>query len=163
MRSLFAAAAAAAAAALLLAPAATAHTDSPKQIAFVWPAQGLMTTTFGPQRDGRFHPGIDIGVLTSLVISATAPGIVVAVGEPPYFEGYGNIVLVDLGGGIQALYAHLSSWTVQVGDLVTEGQSLGVAGCTGWCTGTHLHFELRSNGEAFDPLPLLPPQAVTAT
>jgi len=154
---------AAVAAALLLAPVASAHTDSPKQIPFAWPAQGILTTSFGVQPDGRFHPGIDIGVLASLAIWAAAPGIVVAVGEPPQFDGYGNVVLVDLGGGVQALYAHLSSWSVEVGDVVAEGEPIGVAGCTGWCTGTHLHFELRSGGEAFDPLPLLPLQAVTAT
>jgi murein DD-endopeptidase MepM/ murein hydrolase activator NlpD len=159
MRSLVAAAAAA----LLLAPAARAHTDGPKQIEFVWPAQGVITTTFGPQPDGRFHPGLDIGVLTSLTVTAAADGTVIAVGEPPTFEGYGNVVLVDLGGGLEALYAHLSSWTVEAGDAVVAGDQLGVAGCTGWCTGTHLHFELRSEGEAFDPLPLLPPQAVSAT
>src|SRR5690242_8967765 len=105
--------AAAAAAALLVAPAASAHTDGPKQIEFAWPAQGTITTTFGPQPDGRFHPGLDIGVLTSLTITAATAGTVVAVGEPPTFEGYGNIVLVDLGSGLQALYAHLSSWTVE--------------------------------------------------
>jgi murein DD-endopeptidase MepM/ murein hydrolase activator NlpD len=159
MRSLVAALATA----LLLAPAASAHTDGPKQIVFVWPVQGVITTTFGPQPDGRFHPGLDIGVLTSLTVTAAAAGTVTAVGEPPTFEGYGNIVLVDLGGGLQALYAHLSSWTVEVGDAVDAGDQLGIAGCTGWCTGTHLHFELRSEGEAFDPQPLLPPQAVSAS
>ena len=158
MRSLVAAIAAA----LFLAPAASAHTDSPKQIAFAWPAQGIVTTTFGPQLDGRFHAGLDIGVLTSLAVTAASAGTVVAVGAPPGFEGYGNVVLVDLGGGIEALYAHLASWAVEPGDVVESGRTLGVAGCTGWCTGTHLHFELRSDGVAFDPLPLLPPLAVAA-
>ena len=152
MRSLVAAVAAA----LLLAPAASAHTDNPKQISFVWPAQGAVTTTFGPQADGSFHPGLDIGSLTSLAISAAAPGVVLAVGAPPGYEGYGNIVLVDLGGGVEALYAHLASWSVAEGDNLASGDPIGVAGCTGWCTGTHLHFELRSGGQPFDPLPLLP-------
>src|SRR5437868_5968025 len=98
MRSLVAAIAAA----LLLAPAASAHTDSPKQIAFAWRAQGIVTTTFGPQLDGRFHAGLDIGVLTSLAVTAASAGTVVAVGAPPGFEGYGNVVLVDLGGAIEA-------------------------------------------------------------
>jgi murein DD-endopeptidase MepM/ murein hydrolase activator NlpD len=158
MRSLVAALAAA----LLLAPAASAHTDNPRQIAFVWPAQGAITTTFGPQPDGSFHPGLDIGSLTTLTIAAAAPGVVLAVGEPAGFDGYGNIVLVGLGGGVQALYAHLASWNVGVGDVVAGGEPIAVAGCTGWCTGTHLHFELRSDGAPFDPLPLLPPVA-TAT
>jgi murein DD-endopeptidase MepM/ murein hydrolase activator NlpD len=158
MRSLVAALAAA----LLLAPAASAHTDSPRQLAFAWPAQGSVTTTFGPQPGGSFHPGLDIGSLTLLTIAAAAPGVVLAVGEPAGFEGYGNVVLVDVGGGVEALYAHLASWSVGVGDAVASGEPIAVAGCTGWCTGTHLHFELRSDGEPFDPLPLLPPVA-TAT
>ena len=74
----------------------------------------------------------------------------------PHFEGYGNVVLVDLGDGLEALYAHLSEMDVSVGDIVEIGQKLGVAGCTGYCTGTHLHFELRQDGVAFDPSPLLP-------
>jgi len=72
------------------------------------------------------------------------------------FEGYGNIVLVDIGGGFEALYAHLSQVDAKPGDVVTTGQLLGLAGCTGYCTGTHLHFELREGGTAVDPAPLLP-------
>ena len=55
-----------------------------------------------------------------------------------------------------AAYAHLSEVGVKVGEQVLSGQRLGLAGCTGWCTGTHLHFEVRSQGTAFDPVPLLP-------
>jgi hypothetical protein len=89
-------------AALVLAPAAAAHVDNPKQIPFVWPAQGTITTPFGPQPDGRFHPGLDIGVLASLEVDVAAPGRVLAVGAVPGFEGYGNIVLVDVGNGMSA-------------------------------------------------------------
>jgi murein DD-endopeptidase MepM/ murein hydrolase activator NlpD len=143
-------------AALVLAPAAAAHVDNPKQIPFVWPAQGTITTTFGPQPDGRFHPGLDIGVLASLEVDAAAPGRVLAVGAVPGFEGYGNIVLVDVGNAVSALYAHLSAWAVEPGGEVVEGEPIATAGCTGWCTGTHLHFELRVGEEPIDPLPLLP-------
>ena len=79
-----------------------------------------------------------------------------AVGAVPGFEGYGNIVLVDAGNGVSALYAHLSAWAVEPGDDAVEGEPIATAGCTGWCTGTHLHFELRQDGVAFDPAPLLP-------
>ena len=141
--------------ALICAAPAGAHTDSGAGLSLVWPASGTVTRGFG--WDGaEFHEGIDIGILRSLDVTAAAPGVVEAVGETQYFEGYGNIVLVDLGDGIEALYAHLSEMGVKVGDIVATGQKLGLAGCTGYCTGTHLHFELREDGTAFDPAPLLP-------
>ena len=106
---------------------------------------------------GEWHPGIDIGTLRSLDITAAAPGVVEAIGYVPHYEGYGEVVLVDLGDGLEALYAHLS-WVTRASRATTcvTGQKLGNAGCTGYCTGTHLHFELREHGEAFDPAPLLP-------
>ena len=146
-------------AALALAPAAAAHVDNPKQIVFVWPAQGTITTPFGAQPDGSFHRGLDIGVLESLEIDAAAPGRVLAVGAVPGFEGYGNIVLVDVGNGVSVLYAHLSAWAVEPDDDVVESEAIATAGCTGWCTGTHLHFEVRVDDDPIDPLPLLPPRS----
>jgi murein DD-endopeptidase MepM/ murein hydrolase activator NlpD len=131
-------------------------------IALVWPAQGTITTPF--VQGG--HPGIDIGILRSLTIRAAAPGRVTLVGERRGFEGYGRIVLVDVGGQYANLYAHLSRFSVRPGDEVAAGQPIGVAGCTGWCTGTHLHFELRFRGTPIDPrrLPILPaePEALAA-
>ena len=147
--------AAACAAALVCAVPAGAHTDSGPGLSLVWPASGTVTRGFG--YDGTaWHPGIDIGSLNSLDVTAAAPGVVEAVAYAPHYEGYGNIVLVDLGGSIEALYAHLADVDVAVGDAVAVGQKLGLAGCTGYCTGTHLHFELRQAGVAFDPAPLLP-------
>ena len=140
--------------ALVLAPSALAHTDSPKQLALQWPAQGTVTSPFG--RDGgRWHPGLDIGILRSLTVRAAAPGFVTLVGEEPGYEGYGNVVTVALGDGFTALYAHLSRPKVRPGAYVSAGDVLGIAGCTGWCTGTHLHFELRYRGRATDPSGLL--------
>jgi murein DD-endopeptidase MepM/ murein hydrolase activator NlpD len=145
---------AACAAALALAAPAAAHTDGGRQIALDWPASGVVTRGFG--WDGpEFHKGIDIGTLSSLDVRAAAPGTVESVGYATGFEGYGNIVLVDIGSGFEALYAHLSAVAVTPGDAVFVGQRLGEAGCTGWCTGTHLHFELREDGAAIDPAPLL--------
>jgi murein DD-endopeptidase MepM/ murein hydrolase activator NlpD len=103
-----------------------------------------------------FHPGIDIGMLRSLDIRAAAPGVVTAVGYTAGFEGYGNIVLVNAGAGLQTLYAHLSRLHAHVGAHVVPGQLLGIAGCTGTCTGTHLHFEVRVDGTAVSPLRFLP-------
>jgi len=117
----------------------------------VWPADGTITSPFGYDA-GRTHPGIDIGILRSLVVRAAQPGRVIAVGERTGFEGYGNLVEVDLGRGYVALYAHLAGWQVRVGEEVATGQRLGTAGCTGSCTGTHLHFELRRQGLPVNPL-----------
>ena len=148
-------AAACAAALMICAAPAGAHTDSGQGLALVWPANGTVTRGFG--WDGpEWHTGIDIGVLRSLDVTAAGPGVVEAVAYVPHFEGYGNIVLVDIGSGFEALYAHLSEVAVEPGDVVFPGQQLGLAGCTGYCTGTHLHFELRQDGVAFDPAPLLP-------
>ena len=116
-----------------------------------WPALGTVTSPFGDD-GGRWHPGIDIGILRSPAVRAAEPGSVVAVGALRGFEGYGNLVKVSLGGGWVALYAHLAGWRVRVGEHVSVGQRLGTAGCTGWCTGTHLHFELRHFGLPVDPL-----------
>jgi murein DD-endopeptidase MepM/ murein hydrolase activator NlpD len=146
---------AAGAAVLICAAPAAAHTDDGTGLSLIWPADGTVTRGFG--YDGpEWHSGIDIGSLRSLDVDAAAPGVVEAIGYPPGFDGYGDIVLVDLGQGLEALYAHLSEVGVTVGEQVATGQRLGLAGCTGYCTGTHLHFELRSQGSAFDPAPLLP-------
>jgi murein DD-endopeptidase MepM/ murein hydrolase activator NlpD len=135
-------------------PASARHDDGVPQLAFAWPASGVVTRGFGWDGD-EWHPGIDIGTLQSLDIRAAAPGIVESVGYVTGFEGYGEIVLVDVGFGFETLYAHLSNVSVQPGDVVDTGQKLGLAGCTGYCTGTHLHFELRLHGEAMDPALLM--------
>ena len=141
--------------AVLAAPASARHDDaSVAQLSFQWPATGVVTRGFGWDR-GEWHPGIDIGTLQSLDIRAAAPGVVETVGYAPGFDGYGQIVLVDVGYGFEALYAHLSVVGVAPGDVVAAGQKLGLAGCTGYCTGTHLHFELRLRGEAMDPALLM--------
>jgi murein DD-endopeptidase MepM/ murein hydrolase activator NlpD len=123
-----------------------AHWEAPSY--FVWPARGTITTPFVPGG----HPGIDIGVLRSLTIRAAAPGRVELVGDHRGYEGYGRIVLVDVGGGYATLYAHLATFGVRAGEDIRAGQRLGLAGCTGWCTGMHLHFEVRLHGRAVDPL-----------
>jgi murein DD-endopeptidase MepM/ murein hydrolase activator NlpD len=112
-----------------------------------WPAHGTVTTPFGSA-----HPGIDIGILRSLAIRAAQPGVVIAVGRPRGYEGYGNVVEIADGRGFTSLYAHLAGWRVRVGERVSQGQRIGTAGCTGWCTGTHLHFEMRSRGRPVNPL-----------
>jgi murein DD-endopeptidase MepM/ murein hydrolase activator NlpD len=112
-----------------------------------WPARGAITTPFGPE-----HPGIDIGILRSLAVRAAQPGTVVAVGQPRGFEGYGQVVEIADGRGFTSLYAHLAGWRVRVGQQVWPGERIGTAGCTGWCTGTHLHFEMRHFSRPVNPL-----------
>jgi murein DD-endopeptidase MepM/ murein hydrolase activator NlpD len=73
----------------------------------------------------------------------------------PDNRGYGNRVLVDHGNGYQTLYAHLSRISVSVGQTVNPGDVLGQMGCTGRCTGTHLHFEIIQNGVQVNPLNFL--------
>ena len=115
----------------------------------VWPAVGTITSPFG--RDHyRWHPGIDIGMLRSLTVRAAQGGVVEQVGEPAGFSGYGNIVEVK-AGPYEELYAHLSSWHVRVGQRLSAGEPIAIAGCTGSCTGTHLHFEVRYRGHAVSP------------
>jgi murein DD-endopeptidase MepM/ murein hydrolase activator NlpD len=133
---------------------ASAHTDGVRQLELSWPADGTITSPFG--RDGaRWHPGLDIGILRSLEVTAAAPGLVTRVGEPTGYEGYGRLVEVNAGDGYSLLYAHLAGATVKVGDYVTAGERIATAGCTGWCTGTHLHFELRHRGTPLSPVPFL--------
>jgi murein DD-endopeptidase MepM/ murein hydrolase activator NlpD len=141
--------------ALTFAPAAAAHVDDPAQLAFQWPAQGTLTAPFG-WTEGRWHPGLDIGILRSLDVRAAAPGRVRLAGTPRGFEGYGNVVVVGVGGPFETIYAHLALSRVRPGQLVAPGDPIGLAGCTGWCTGTHLHFELREHDRPIDPAFLMP-------
>jgi len=138
---------------LMLAPAATARVGVNQSLGFEWPANGMLTSPFGP-RAGGFHPGIDIGSLGDLTVRAASSGRVVGMGALTGYEGYGDVVLLDIGGGMTTVYAHLGRALARAGELVVPGQTIGVAGCSGWCTGTHLHFELRDHGRAIDPLPL---------
>ena len=65
--------------------------------------------------------------------------------------GYGNLIIIDHGNGVATAYAHQSSFVVG-GGAVSQGQTIGYVGCTGLCYGPHLHFEVRVNGSAVDPL-----------
>jgi murein DD-endopeptidase MepM/ murein hydrolase activator NlpD len=138
---------------LVVVPSASARVGSGYSVGFLWPADGILTSPFGA-RAGGFHPGIDIGSLRSLTVRAAIGGRVVTVGEQPGYDGYGNVVVVSIGGGFTTLYAHLERPLATAGEELAPGQVLGIAGCTGWCTGTHVHFELRDRGSPMDPLTL---------
>ena len=115
---------------------------------FVWPVAGPVTSGFG-MRWGRMHEGIDIAAPTGAPIRAAASGRVIYAG---WMSGYGNLVVVDHGGGLATAYAHASSIAVGNGASVAQGQTIAYVGCTGHCFGSHLHFEVRVNGSAVDPL-----------
>jgi virulence factor Mce-like protein len=119
---------------------------------FIWPLDGPITSPYGP-RWGRMHTGIDIDGVTGQPVVASADGTVVLAA---YYSGYGNAVIIDHGNGFSTLYGHLSSIDVDTGDEVRQGQVVGAVGCTGNCTGDHLHFEIRIDGVPIDPLPYLP-------
>jgi murein DD-endopeptidase MepM/ murein hydrolase activator NlpD len=121
---------------------------------FAVPLRGPVHSPFG-YRWGRTHDGIDIAMLRTDAVHAALPGVVTAVGYLPQHEGYGNVVRLRHVRGLTTLYAHLASTRVRVGERVASGELIARAGCTGSCTGPHLHFEVRIAGRLVDPLRFL--------
>lgn len=128
----------------------------PLRASITWPVSGPLLDAFGPRGPG-WHSGIDVDAPEGAPVSAAAPGFVVRSG---WDEGYGNRVVVAHGRGLETVYAHLAEISVDPGVFVSEWSQLGTVGCTGTCDGAHLHFEVRINGEASDPLLWLPPHPV---
>jgi len=126
-------------------------TATPSSAGLIWPVNGPITSPFGP-RWGSFHPGIDIGVPYGTPIEAAAAGTVIYCG---WESGYGNLVVIDHGGDLATAYGHQSRIAVSCGQHVDQGQVIGYVGCTGYCFGPHLHFEVRVNGETVNPLSYL--------
>lgn len=117
----------------------------------IWPVNGAVVSGFGP-RWGRMHEGVDIAVPEMTPIRAAATGTVVATQSEAESGGYGNFVCIDHGGGLSTCYAHLTSFAVAASQEVSQGSVIGYTGCTGSCFGPHLHFEVRINGSATDPM-----------
>jgi murein DD-endopeptidase MepM/ murein hydrolase activator NlpD len=115
---------------------------------FIWPVNAPITSPFG-WRWGRMHEGIDLGAAYGTPIAAAASGVVIYAG---WEGGYGNLVVIDHGGGLATAYGHQSRIAVSVGQSVSQGETIGYVGSTGHSTGPHLHFEVRVNGQAVDPL-----------
>lgn len=126
---------------------------SPSASGFVWPINGAVTSPFGP-RWGRMHEGIDIDGYSGQPIVASKAGRVISAGDAG--DGYGTKIVIDHGGGYTTLYAHQSRLGASSGQSVSQGQVIGYVGCTGSCTGDHLHFEVRVNGSPQNPLSYLP-------
>jgi murein DD-endopeptidase MepM/ murein hydrolase activator NlpD len=123
-------------------------TSTPSSAGLIWPVNGPVTSPFG-WRWGRMHQGIDIGVGTGTPIKAAAAGTIIYCG---WESGYGNLVVIDHGGNLATAYGHQSSIAVACGQQVAQGDVIGYVGCTGHCTGPHLHFEVRIDGSPVDPL-----------
>jgi murein DD-endopeptidase MepM/ murein hydrolase activator NlpD len=116
---------------------------------FVWPASGALAQLYR-----WYHKGIDIANKLAPETLAADAGRVVMAGWPDNV-GYGNRVLIDHGNGLQTLYGHLAKIFVSAGQTVNRGDKIGQMGTTGRSTGIHLHFEIRKNGAALDPLSFL--------
>lgn len=115
---------------------------------FLWPARGQLTSRFGWRR-WRHHDGIDIAAPYGSPVYAARPGRVIFAG---WYYAYGRAVIVDHGGGVQTLYGHASKLLVQTGQTVGQGQLIARVGASGRATGPHVHFEVRVNGKAVNPM-----------
>ena len=125
---------------------------------FIMPMEGKMGSGFGPRIHPIFgtkrqHNGVDIGCVRGQPIWAAKAGKVIFAG---WKNGYGNIVLIEHDGPVVTLYAHQEELHVSSGYVIDKGEVLGKCGSTGWSTGPHLHFEVRTGGEAKDPMIVLP-------
>ena len=123
-----------------------APTGAPR---LVWPADGPVAETFGSGADPR---GVALATLSGAAVRAAAGGTVIFAGTEP--ERYGQLVLIDHGGGWVTAYGHLAKLVVRNGEKVRSGARLGFTGETG--NDARLHFELRRDNQPRDPLPLLP-------
>lgn len=142
---------------------AKVHTQLQERELFVraipsaFPVRGRISSRFGHRKhphtqDLKLHTGIDIVASPGSPVMATADGWVIFSGDR---EGYGRVVVVDHGFGIQTVYAHNSSLTVPVGARVKKGDLIARVGSTGHTTGPHLHYEVRKDGLPVDPKPFL--------
>ena len=120
-----------------------------RQLFFV-PLNGNLGSLFG-YRWGRMHEGIDIEGWAHTDVHAALAGTVTKVGWLKNYDGFGLVIKVRHTDGIVTMYAHLAKALVRPGDRVAEGQLIAKAGCTGSCTGVHLHFQVWVNGKLTEP------------
>ena len=120
---------------------------------FVWPTIGGQITSYQGMRWGKFHKGIDIAGPSDYSILAADSGKVTYAG---WINGYGKTIKLDHNNGYITQYAHLNSINVNVGDVVSAGDNIGVMGSTGRSTGIHLDFEVYLNGKLLNPVDVLP-------
>jgi murein DD-endopeptidase MepM/ murein hydrolase activator NlpD len=136
-----------------------ASSSNPSFLPTMWAHLGKINNEFGFRRNpfgGRnyeFHAGMDIDGERGDSVMAPANGTILKAG---WQGGYGNMIEIDHGNGLTTRYGHLSKIEVQVGDLISRGQLIGLVGSTGRSTGPHLHYELRLNDKSINPRLLLP-------
>ncbi len=142
---------------VLLRAATLSASIEPGGVGFVRPVEGPVSSAFGWRNlsvaGNRFHGGVDFAAATGTPVVAARGGRVAHAG---WSGAYGYVVFVDHEGGWQTRYAHLSRIDVRLGDVVRQGSVLGAIGSTGASTGPHLHFEVRHDGRALDPLGFVP-------
>ena len=123
----------------------------------IWPVAHpalRISSEFGESRSGgRRHKGIDMAVPQGTPVMATASGTAIFSGRQ---GAYGNIIVINHGGGYETAYAHLHKRLTNAGNRIRRGQTIGLVGATGNATGPHLHYEVRRNGVAVNPRPWLP-------
>ncbi len=129
----------------------------------LWPVRGRLSSGFGQRTDpfngeGAWHAGVDIGSTRhGAPVRAAADGFVVIAGQQ---AGYGRTVVVDHGGGITTLYAHLSNFRAHLGQAVQRGDVIGYVGRTGRATAPSLHYEVRLNNHPLNPREFLRPSGI---
>ncbi len=125
----------------------------------IWPVKGDLDSGFGGRRNPfggssyEYHEGQDIEAQIGTPVSATANGTVLCAG---WQNGYGQVVYIDHGNGLQTRYGHLSQINVSVGQTISRGETVGLVGSTGRSTGPHLHYEVRINNQPVNPISYLP-------
>jgi len=134
-------------------PSAPRTPSAAERLRLLWPAAGQVTSRFGWRihpifRTREFHTGLDIATRWGSPVVASRSGVVRFVG---WKYGYGQMIVLDHGAGLETTYSHLSTALVRCGERVTQGQAIGRIGSTGWSTGPHLFFEVRRGGAAVDP------------
>jgi murein DD-endopeptidase MepM/ murein hydrolase activator NlpD len=136
-------------------PSGPVGADPPRRVALAYPLPGWpIVSGYGSRVHPilgirRMHEGIDIWAPAGTAIHSAGAGVVIWAGPR---GGYGNAVIVEHGGGVATVYAHQSRVGVVPGQRVAKGDVVGYVGQTGLAAGPHLHFEVRINGTAYDPL-----------
>lgn len=119
----------------------------------MWPVNAPVNDGFGYRDGGEFHGGIDIMCGYGATVVAVAEGVVTRV---DWWGGYGLVIVVNHGSGVETYYSHLSSSLIEAGTWVSPGTPLGLSGDSGYATVAHLHFELHVDGGKVDPMPYMP-------
>jgi len=135
--------------------ASTRRAEAPTATPHGWPVSrqvAVVTSVYGAPRGHARHQGIDLAAPAGTPVTATADGRVGFAGQS---GDYGRMVVIDHGNGWQTVYAHLKRIQVAKGERVRAGAVIGTVGKSGNATGTHLHYEVRRNGQPVDPGPYL--------